>query len=94
VREASRLLSNEYAYRSMAAGECPYGDGRAAARIATALSRWLDGERPLLDDSEQFRGAGSSEQVSTGSDEFVEQAVEVIGDELAGQAEGRGDGVC
>lgn len=94
VREASRLLSNEYAYRSMAAGECPYGDGRAAARIATALSRWLDGERPVLHDSEQFQGAGSSEQVSVGPDELVGQAVEVGGQELAGQAEGLGDGVC
>src|ERR1700689_4406353 len=94
VSEASRLLSNEYAYKSMAAGECPYGDGSAAARIATALSRWLNGERPVLHDYEQFQGAGSSEQVSIGSDELVGQAVEVGGEELAGQAEGRGDGVC
>lgn len=64
VREASRLLSNEFAYRTMAAGECPYGDGRAAARIATALSRWLEGEQPVLDDSEQFQGAASKEQVA------------------------------
>jgi UDP-N-acetylglucosamine 2-epimerase (non-hydrolysing) len=94
VREASRLLSNEYDYKAMAAGECPYGDGHAAARIATALSRWLNGERPVLHDSEQFQGATSNEQVSTGSDEFVGQAVEVGDQELAGQAEGRGDGVC
>ena len=59
VREASRLLSSEFAYRTMAMGECPYGDGRAAARIATALSRWLEGQRPLLNEWEQFQGGGS-----------------------------------
>ncbi len=64
VREASRLLSNEFAYQTMAAGECPYGDGRAAPRIATALSRWLEGEQPVLDESEQFRGAVIKEQVA------------------------------
>jgi UDP-N-acetylglucosamine 2-epimerase (non-hydrolysing) len=57
VREASRLLSNQFAYDSMASGDCPYGDGLAAARIATALSRWLDGEQPVLCESEQFQGA-------------------------------------
>jgi len=33
VGAASRLLSSEFAYQTMAAGECPYGDGHAAARI-------------------------------------------------------------
>lgn len=64
VREASKLLSSEFAYKQMAAGECPYGDGRAAARIAIALARWLEGERPVLHDSEQFQGAGSNQQVA------------------------------
>ena len=64
VREASRLLSNEFAYKTMAAGDCPYGDGRAAARIATALSRWLDGEQPILHSSEQFQSAISEERVA------------------------------
>jgi UDP-N-acetylglucosamine 2-epimerase (non-hydrolysing) len=64
VREASKLLSSEFAYKTMATGECPYGDGRAAARIAIALARWLEGERPVLHDSEQFQGAGSSQQVA------------------------------
>jgi len=64
VHEASQLLSSDFAYRNMAEGECPYGDGRAAARIATALSRWLQGERPVLQDSEQFQGAGIKEQVA------------------------------
>ncbi len=61
VREASRLLSSELAYRTMAEGECPYGDGHAAARIVTALSRWLEGTEPVLEESEQFQGAGSRE---------------------------------
>ena len=64
VREASRVLSSEFAYESMADGDCPYGDGRAAARIATALSRWLEGGQPVLHDSEQFHGAGSKEPVA------------------------------
>lgn len=64
VCEASKLLSSEFAYQTMTAGECPYGDGRAAARIAIALARWLEGERPVLHDSEQFQGAGSNEQVA------------------------------
>lgn len=64
VREASRLLSSEFAYQSMAAGDCPYGDGCAAERIATALSRWFEGEVPVLHDSEQFQGAGNKEQVA------------------------------
>lgn len=64
VREASRLLHSKFAYQTMTAGECPYGDGRAASRIATALSRWLEGEEPILHDSEQFQGAGSNEQVA------------------------------
>ena len=64
VREASRLLSSDFAYQTMTAGDCPYGDGQAAARITMALSRWLAGEDPLLDHSEQFQGAGSKEQVA------------------------------
>jgi len=64
IREASRLLSSTFAYQSMAAGDCPYGDGHAAARIATALSRWLEDEVPVLHDSEQFQGAGNKEQVA------------------------------
>ncbi len=64
VREGSQLLSSEFAYHSMTIGECPYGDGRAAARIAIALSRWLEGAEPVLHDSEQFRVAGTEEQLA------------------------------
>lgn len=64
VREASRLLSSDFAYQNMAAGDCPYGDGRAAVRIMMALSRWLAGEEPVLHDSEQFQGAGSKERAA------------------------------
>ncbi len=64
VREASLLLSNEFAYQRMAAGGCPYGDGQAAPRIATALSRWLRGEQPVLEEAEQFQGAESAEPVA------------------------------
>lgn len=64
VHEASRLLSNQFAYQTMASGDCPYGDGLAAARIATALSRWLDGEQPILLDSEQFQGTVSEARIA------------------------------
>jgi hypothetical protein len=39
-------------------------DGRASARIVIAFARWLEGERPILNDSEPFREAGSNEQVA------------------------------
>lgn len=64
VREASKLLSSEFAYQTMTAGGCPYGDGRAAARIAIALARWREGERPVLHDSEQFQATGSNQPVA------------------------------
>jgi UDP-N-acetylglucosamine 2-epimerase (non-hydrolysing) len=64
VREATRLLSNEFAYRTMSSGDCPYGDGRAAARIVNSLTRWLEGERPVLHDSEQFQGEVRRAQIA------------------------------
>jgi UDP-N-acetylglucosamine 2-epimerase (non-hydrolysing) len=47
VAEASRLLTQPEAYRSMARGVSPYGDGRAAARIVAALGQFLGTIRPL-----------------------------------------------
>lgn len=41
VREASRLLDDPRAYRAMARGASPYGDGRAAGRIVAILARLL-----------------------------------------------------
>lgn len=41
VEEATRLLSDPDAYASMARGVSPYGDGRAAARIAAILKNDL-----------------------------------------------------
>jgi len=64
VREASRLLSSDFAYQTMAAGDCPYGDGRASSRIVTALSRWFAGELPILNEWEQFQGAAREVQVA------------------------------
>jgi UDP-N-acetylglucosamine 2-epimerase (non-hydrolysing) len=37
VSQTSRLLDDAQAYRDMARGVSPYGDGRAAARIVTVL---------------------------------------------------------
>jgi UDP-N-acetylglucosamine 2-epimerase (non-hydrolysing) len=41
VSLASHLLNDENAYRSMARGVSPYGDGNAAVRIAAAVGRFL-----------------------------------------------------
>lgn len=41
VDEASRLLSDPAAYRSMAKGVSPYGDGHAAERIVELVRRYL-----------------------------------------------------
>jgi len=44
VREASLLLDDERAYRAMARGASPYGDGRSAQRIVRILRRALQPE--------------------------------------------------
>ncbi len=41
VSMASRLLEDDDAYRSMARGVSPYGDGKAAGRIVDAVGRFL-----------------------------------------------------
>ena len=41
VREASTLLDDAEAYRTMARRHNPYGDGRASERIADALRNLL-----------------------------------------------------
>ena len=41
LREAGRLLSDPAAYAAMATGVSPYGDGKAAQRIADSLARDL-----------------------------------------------------
>jgi len=43
VHESVQLLDNENAYRSMARGISPYGDGNASRRIAAVLQRCLPG---------------------------------------------------
>ena len=47
VAEAARLLTDPAAYRAMTAAENPFGDGRAAERIAEVLDEQLvAGDRP------------------------------------------------
>jgi len=41
LANASTLLTDDAAYRAMARGVSPYGDGHAAARIVRALERDL-----------------------------------------------------
>lgn len=61
VREASDILSSSVVYRTMSEGQNPYGDGRAAQRIADALQRWLRNNVPALDPAEQFEGAAKEQ---------------------------------
>ena len=42
VDEADRILGSREEYAKMVAAENPYGDGRAAGRIAAILSAWTD----------------------------------------------------
>src|SRR3984893_6486270 len=53
--EAERLLSDAAEYKSMSEGDNPYGDGRAAARIGEASTRWHQGKTPLLDPKKEFK---------------------------------------
>ena len=45
VHETQRLLDDPAAYRAMARGVSPYGDGHAAARILEVLKSWADSIR-------------------------------------------------
>lgn len=54
VEETRRLLTDDEAYRRMASIPSPFGDGRAAHRIARAIERWSSGESPLLPADEEF----------------------------------------
>lgn len=54
VVEASRLLEDEAAWRSMVATSNPYGDGQAGERCAEAIERWLARMEPLLPADRQF----------------------------------------
>jgi UDP-N-acetylglucosamine 2-epimerase (non-hydrolysing) len=47
VAAASRLLTDDAAYRAMAAAPNPFGDGCAAERIVTIVSEQLDRRRAL-----------------------------------------------
>ncbi len=48
VTEAARLLQDPAAYRAMARGVSPYGDGRASERIASAIGRYVGvAENPI-----------------------------------------------
>lgn len=60
VEMASRLLDDTELHARMRNGHNPFGDGRAAARIARAIGRYFKGQRPLLPVHEQF-GASPAE---------------------------------
>ena len=48
VQEVDNLLNDDNLYRTMTDSYNPYGDGKAADRIVTALLRWANGKKPLL----------------------------------------------
>jgi len=56
VAEATRLLTDETAREAMRRGSNPYGDGKAAGRIAEAICRFAAGDRPILPTDQQFQG--------------------------------------
>jgi len=45
VDEVRRLLTDPFAYSAMCRRALPYGDGRAAPRIAAIIERWLEASR-------------------------------------------------
>ena len=45
VEHARRLMEDEAAYRSMARGVSPYGDGKASARIVEVIAQYLHAKR-------------------------------------------------
>jgi UDP-N-acetylglucosamine 2-epimerase (non-hydrolysing) len=51
VAEAKRLLSDPLAWAAMAKRSLPYGDGRAAPRIAAIVEEWLSARARLSADS-------------------------------------------
>ncbi|WP_375253774.1 non-hydrolyzing UDP-N-acetylglucosamine 2-epimerase [Yoonia sp.] len=51
---ASRILDDPREHQAMQGGQNPYGDGRAAERIALGIARYLDGQQPALTKVEQF----------------------------------------
>jgi UDP-N-acetylglucosamine 2-epimerase (non-hydrolysing) len=42
IQETERLLDDEAVYQKMSGTSNPYGDGHAAARIATLLQQWAE----------------------------------------------------
>src|SRR4051812_43228420 len=67
VEHATRLLTDEAAYRSMATAKNPYGDGYAAARIVERIRRYFDiasrSAQPLAPDQGGSDGMQVSEAV-------------------------------
>lgn len=55
VAETSRLLADATALEAMRCCPNPYGDGKAAGRIAAALQRFAKGLSPVLPDEQQFQ---------------------------------------
>lgn len=64
--EAARLLTDEGAYRAMATAPNPYGDGRAAQRIAHALEH-LYGWEPAWPQEFRWSGPSAARHESFGS---------------------------
>jgi len=85
VREADYLLDNPEAYQDMSEGENPYGDGRAAERIVEALSRWHNGQTPLLEPEKEFKLPPRSHPRRRKTD-LVAEAPKVAAEEVSSQS--------
>jgi UDP-N-acetylglucosamine 2-epimerase (non-hydrolysing) len=68
VEWASRLLCDPQTYLAMAMSQNPYGDGKAAERIALAIRRWREGRLPLLSTAEEFQSSSHGMPVTSGGD--------------------------
>jgi UDP-N-acetylglucosamine 2-epimerase (non-hydrolysing) len=58
VAESTRLLDDRECYAAMARGVSPYGDGRAAQRIAALLQKDLCGARDTYEEEYETQNAG------------------------------------
>jgi UDP-N-acetylglucosamine 2-epimerase (non-hydrolysing) len=56
-RNVEMLLDREDSLKGMSTPALPYGDGRAAQRIADEIDGWLTGFRPAAPRSPSFRSA-------------------------------------
>jgi UDP-N-acetylglucosamine 2-epimerase (non-hydrolysing) len=55
VKHCKALLTDAALYEQMAKQDNPFGDGKAAARIVSAVNGWFSGRSPILAYAEEFQ---------------------------------------